>query len=212
VSTPTGPGIVLQPEDGQAYWQPRWANGYSIVKLSPKHAGPDNLAMGVQVIAPGGYVREHSHTPNQEILFCFAGKGTILVDGVPHPFVPGTTVYAGPGVRHKIVNDGPDELKMTWTYLPLAWTTSLPPSAVLATRASQPPSPSNAPPTSTRSRRGRATARRSRADLRPRPALEKRCFRFWRLVPWRPPACQSLSCSFWAFWLPGSIASAPCSP
>jgi hypothetical protein len=68
--------------------------------------------MGIQVIAPG----EHSHTPNQEILFCFAG--TIIVDGVPHPFVPGTTVYAAPGVRHKIINDGPDELKMTWTYLP----------------------------------------------------------------------------------------------
>jgi quercetin dioxygenase-like cupin family protein len=96
-----GSGIVLQPEEGQSYWQPIWANGYSIVKLSPKHAGPDNLAMGIQVIAPGGYVREHSHTPNQEILFCFAGKGTVIVDGVPHPFVPGTTVYAAPGVRHK---------------------------------------------------------------------------------------------------------------
>ena len=112
------PGIVLQPEEGQSYWQPIWANDYSIVKLRPKHAGPNNLAMGIQVIAPGGYVREHSHTPNQEILFCFAGKGTIIVDGMPHPFVPGTTVYAAPGVRHKIINDGPDELKMTWTYLP----------------------------------------------------------------------------------------------
>jgi quercetin dioxygenase-like cupin family protein len=118
MSEATGPGIVLQPEEGASYWQPRWANGYSIVKLSPKHAGPDNIAMGIQVIAPGGYVREHSHMPNQEILFCFAGNGTILVDGVPHPFVPGTTVYAGPGVRHKIINDGPDDLKMTWTYLP----------------------------------------------------------------------------------------------
>ena len=26
--------------------------------------------------------------------------------------VPGTTVYAAPGVRPKIINDGPDELKM----------------------------------------------------------------------------------------------------
>ena len=116
-STAKGPGIVLQPEEGESYWQPVWANGYSTVKISPKN-GTLNLAMGVQVIAPGGYVREHSHTPNQEILFCFEGKGTVLVDGVPHPFVPGTTVYAGPGVRHKIINDGPGELKMTWTYLP----------------------------------------------------------------------------------------------
>ena len=115
--TAKGPGIVLQPEEGESYWQPVWANGYSTVKISPKN-GTLNLAMGVQVIAPGGYVREHSHTPNQEILFCFEGKGTVLVDGVPHPFVPGTTVYAGPGVRHKIINDGPGELKMTWTYLP----------------------------------------------------------------------------------------------
>src|SRR6266481_5835625 len=115
--TAKGPGIVLQPEEGESYWQPVWANGYSTVKISPKN-GTLNLAMGVQVIAPGGYVREHSHTPNQEILFCFEGKGAVLVDGVPHPFVPGTTVYAGPGVRHKIINDGPGELKMTWTYLP----------------------------------------------------------------------------------------------
>jgi quercetin dioxygenase-like cupin family protein len=112
-----GPGLVLQPDDGQSYWQPVWANGYSIVKLSPKDGVP-NLAMGVQVIAPGGYVREHSHDPNTEILFCFEGRGTVLVDGVAHPFVPGTTVYAGAGVRHKIINDGPGELKMTWTYLP----------------------------------------------------------------------------------------------
>jgi hypothetical protein len=27
---------VLQPEEGQSYWQPIWANGYSIIKLSPK--------------------------------------------------------------------------------------------------------------------------------------------------------------------------------
>ena len=63
-----GPGIVLQPEEGQSYWQPIWANGYSIIKLSPKHAGPDNLAMGIQVIAPGGYVREHSHTPKPDLV------------------------------------------------------------------------------------------------------------------------------------------------
>ena len=162
-----GPGIVLQPEEGQSYWQPIWANGYSIVKLSPKHAGPDNLAMGIQVIAPGGYVREHSHTPNQEILFCFAGKGTIIVDGVPHPFVPGTTVYAAPGVRHKIINDGPDELKMTWTYLPPAWTISLPPSAVHASRASRHPNPLRALSMCTRSRQDRDTDRRSRGELRP---------------------------------------------
>ena len=33
--TAKGPGIVLQPEEGESYWQPVWANGYSTVKISP---------------------------------------------------------------------------------------------------------------------------------------------------------------------------------
>jgi len=55
MSVPEGTGIVMQPEEGQSYWQPIWANGYSIVKLSPKHGGPDDLTMRVQVIAPAGH-------------------------------------------------------------------------------------------------------------------------------------------------------------
>ena len=100
--------------------------------------GAENAEIGCRIGAKSGaaFRRNHlplsteircrfapifAHTPNQEILFCFAGKGTIIVDGVPHPFVPGTTVYAAPGVRHKIINNGPNELKMTWTYLPPVW-------------------------------------------------------------------------------------------
>src|SRR5882724_10057052 len=42
--TAKGPGIVLQPEEGESYWQPVWANGYSTVKISPKN-GTLNLAI-----------------------------------------------------------------------------------------------------------------------------------------------------------------------
>ena len=38
--------------------------------------------------------------------------------GLVHEVVPGTTVYAGPNVKHKIVNDGDDELKLMWTLMP----------------------------------------------------------------------------------------------
>ena len=55
-------------------------------------------------------VREHSHAEAGEPVLLPAQR-TILVDGVAHPFVPGTAVYAGPGARHKIINDGPDELR-----------------------------------------------------------------------------------------------------
>jgi len=109
---------VLQPEDGISFWRPQPTNGYVTVKASPSYGGPGEIAMGIQVIPPGCFIQEHSHDRQVEIIFCFEGQGTIEVDGKAHPFVPGTTVYAGAGVRHKIVNDGPGELKMTWTMTP----------------------------------------------------------------------------------------------
>ena len=113
-----GSTIVLQPEEGESYWQPKPANGYAMVKISADICDSRNVTMGIQVVAPGGYVREHWHSDNEEILFCFEGNGTIVVDGEPRPFIPGTTAFLGRWVKHKIVNDGPGVLKFTWTYLP----------------------------------------------------------------------------------------------
>jgi quercetin dioxygenase-like cupin family protein len=113
-----GDALVLQPDEGESYWQPTPANGYSTVKVSPRNCRSNHTSFGVQVIAPGGYVREHWHDAHDEILFCFEGTGTFLIDGVAHKAVPGTTVFAGRWVKHKIINDGPGEFKMTWTYLP----------------------------------------------------------------------------------------------
>ena len=74
--------------------------------------------MGVQVITPGAMCASVRTTQTRKSRSALPERGTILVDGVAHPFVSGTTVYAGPGVRHKIINDRPEDLKMTWTYLP----------------------------------------------------------------------------------------------
>ena len=115
-----GSKFVLQPDEGVSYWQPKPANGYVTIKISPDNCASNLVSMGVQVVAPNGcYVREHWHARNEEILFCFEGRGTILVDGTPHAFVPGTTAFLGRWVKHRIVNDDPERtLKFTWTYLP----------------------------------------------------------------------------------------------
>ena len=109
---------VLQPEEGASYWRPRPTNGYVTVKASPALGGPAGIAMGIQVIPPGGFVQEHSHDRQAEILFCFEGEGEVELDGVRHPFVPGTTLVAAPWHKHKIINTGRAELKMTWTMAP----------------------------------------------------------------------------------------------
>jgi mannose-6-phosphate isomerase-like protein (cupin superfamily) len=111
--------FVVQPGEGESYWQPVPANGYAEVLVSkrndPSIAG---FSSGIQVIAPGCHIREHQHGTEQELLFFFEGRGHVVVNGVDHPVVPGTTVYAGPGNAHKIVNDGPDDLKMMWVLMP----------------------------------------------------------------------------------------------
>ena len=114
-----GTKLVLQAEEGRAYWQPKPANGYVIIKVNPDNCSSNTVTMGIQVVAPDGcYVREHWHSRNDEILFCFEGRGTIVVDGEPHAFVPGTTAYLGRWVKHKIINNGDQPLKFTWTFLP----------------------------------------------------------------------------------------------
>lgn len=109
---------VLQPEDGVSFWRPQPTNGYVTVKTSPSYGGPEGITMGTQVIPPGCYVAEHSHDRQVEILFCYEGKGQVEVDGKTHDFVPGTTVVASPWLKHKIINSGASELKMTWTMVP----------------------------------------------------------------------------------------------
>ena len=88
------------------------------LKVGPRNCNSNFASFGVQCIAPGGYVREHWHSRQEEILFCFEGAGEIEVEGKSHPFVPGTTVVATPWLKHKIINTGSRELKMTWTMTP----------------------------------------------------------------------------------------------
>ena len=65
-------------------------------------------ATGIQVVAPGCYIREHVHPAQDEILFVFEGDGEAVIDGASHPMPRGTTVYIGAGHRHKLVNGSPD--------------------------------------------------------------------------------------------------------
>jgi mannose-6-phosphate isomerase-like protein (cupin superfamily) len=116
----TGRVLVVQPDEGESFWQPVPANGYAEVRVSHRNdPSIRSFATGVQVIAPGCYIREHVHPAQEELLFFFEGRGEAVIDGRAHPLRPGTTVYVGAGHRHKFVNTDPArELKMCWVMLP----------------------------------------------------------------------------------------------
>lgn len=110
---------VVQPDEGESFWQPVPASGYAEVRVSHRRCpGLASLATGIQVIAPGCHIREHVHPAQEELLFFFEGQGEAVIDGESHPLRPGTTVYVGPGHRHTFVNTGKSDLKMSWVMLP----------------------------------------------------------------------------------------------
>jgi len=113
-----GVAVVMQPDQGQSFWQPVPANGHADPKLVPGGTRYQGLSMGFQTIAPRSRVREHSHGEQIELQICFRGTGHVNVDGVRHELVPGTACFLGADVKHEIVNESDDELVMMWVISP----------------------------------------------------------------------------------------------
>ena len=113
-----GRGLVIAPDEGRSYWQPEPASGHVTIKVEPRNSGIGGVSMSVQAVGVGGYVREHAHGENNEIIFVVEGTGTAVVDGERHLMVPGTTLFLGKNVKHTFINEGDCELKFTATILP----------------------------------------------------------------------------------------------
>ena len=113
-----GRSVVTQPDRGLSYWQPVSANGYAEVMVSPAITGFEALSMGYQTIEPGCLVREHAHQSEIELQICFRGTGRVVIDGVSHNLVPGTTCFLGYNVKHAIYNESDEDLVMLWVTTP----------------------------------------------------------------------------------------------
>src|SRR5256884_1575204 len=113
-----GRATVIQPSEGDSFWQPVPANGHADPMLTPANTRYDGLSMGYQTIAPKSRVREHSHGDQIELQICFRGRGRVVVDGVSHPLVPGTACFLGGGGKHEIINEANEELGMLWLVSP----------------------------------------------------------------------------------------------
>ncbi|HEX6144744.1 MAG TPA: cupin domain-containing protein [Geminicoccaceae bacterium] len=113
------PVLVVGPDEGESFWQPVPANGYVEVRVSHrKDERITGLAHGIQVVAPGCYIREHVHPQEDELLFFFKGEGEALIDGETRPIRAGTSIYVGRGHRHRFDNTGSDDLAFAWVMVP----------------------------------------------------------------------------------------------
>ena len=110
---------VVQPGEGESFWQPVPANGFIDVLMSPAMVGMETkFGFGRQTVAPGCYVREHAHDRNEELIHVVSGSGRAVVEGVDHVMQPGTTFFLGRNRRHMFINEGTEPLVFLWLILP----------------------------------------------------------------------------------------------
>lgn len=72
----------------------------------------------LMTIPPGEDVGEEQHRKVEQLLFCAAGSGRSLVNGIDRPFEPGDVIVLPPGVRHNVVNNGAEPLQIYTVYSP----------------------------------------------------------------------------------------------
>jgi quercetin dioxygenase-like cupin family protein len=113
-----GHSAVLQPEDGESFWQPLPSTGHVVAKITPYTSPYDDFSMGIQVLEPGASIRKHAHERQHEVLFCYAGTGWAEIDGVRHEVQPETMMLMGRGVQHTVHNTGATQMRILWFISP----------------------------------------------------------------------------------------------
>jgi len=111
--------VVLGPDDGESFWQPEPANGFVRNLLNQKRTGGEvSFSMGVQTVAPGCFIREHTHDTHEEVIFVVEGRGVARIEGVDHPIEKGSCVYIGCGLKHHFLNPEDEPLSFTFLLMP----------------------------------------------------------------------------------------------
>ncbi len=111
--------LYVHPDKEESYWQPQPANGYASVHVAPHLVPMDRqFAFGTQTLPPGGVVRLHSHTDNEEVLHFISGAGKAVLDGKEYRLEPGVTLFLGKLRTHTFINDGDVDLHWVWFFVP----------------------------------------------------------------------------------------------
>jgi len=88
--------------------------------LSPATVGAEAGFLGTLTLEPGEVVTEHWHPYSEEFLYCVRGAITLLVDGEKRQLHADEAVHLPVGVRHRLVNDGPEPAFFVFCLGPLA--------------------------------------------------------------------------------------------
>jgi quercetin dioxygenase-like cupin family protein len=110
---------VVGPTQGDSFWQPVPANGFVRNILNQTATGgAANFSLGTQTVAPGCFIREHTHADNEEVIFVLAGSGIARLEGVDHAIEVGSAVYVARNHRHHFLNPHDTPMTFLWLMMP----------------------------------------------------------------------------------------------
>jgi quercetin dioxygenase-like cupin family protein len=86
--------------------------------IAPWSCSTTLLSVGLSVYPPGSKPEGHRHPQEEETIYCVAGHGYIVADGVDWEMSSGTVVHVPPNTFHATVSDGPTELQLLCVFTP----------------------------------------------------------------------------------------------
>lgn len=87
------------------------------IRATPANGTSTHMAVGVSVLPSGYSTPPHEHEA-EELATVLSGSGSITIDGVDHPVVPGDVVLT-PSRSVHLTSAGPDgPLVVLWVYAP----------------------------------------------------------------------------------------------
>ena len=88
--------------------------------LSPKTVGSTSGFMGIAKIGPGDRISEHYHPYSEEFVYVVRGTLTADLDDEPHTIGEGEAMMVPMNMRHRLRNEGDEEVFIVFHMGPLA--------------------------------------------------------------------------------------------
>ncbi len=88
------------------------------VCMSPEDGSTKDFTLIVSLISPRSSTSYHSHAEGGELMFVVTGRGRVTIEGNESPIGADTAVFAPLGVRHRLVNDSDETMKVICVFVP----------------------------------------------------------------------------------------------
>lgn len=86
-------------------------SNFTVAGIVTSESGGTHSSLFITTYEPKGYHTPHYHD-EEHIITCLEGEGLLYLEKSPQPFGVGQTAVIPAGVRHAIINTGPESLRV----------------------------------------------------------------------------------------------------